>query len=305
MSDARVETLKHKRLPAWLRDKRLNPGDGHSVKKMLRQANLHTVCEEARCPNLGQCFTRGTATFLILGEQCTRNCGFCNIESGKPGPPDLFEPQKLAEAAVKLKLAHVVVTSVTRDDLDDGGAGHFAQVIKALREHLPEAAVEVLVPDFRGRRQDVKTVLQAGPDVFNHNVETVPGLYAKVRKGADFEQSLAVLRQARDDSPALVKSGFMVGLGETDEAIRDLFPRLVDAGVHVVTIGQYLRPNLSALPVVRYVSPEMFAEYRNWGLQVGLDEVFSGPLVRSSYLADEVRAKALKNRGKSSDVPRD
>lgn len=209
----------------------------------------------------------------------------------------------LAEAALKLKLAHIVVTSVTRDDLSDGGAGHFAQVIKALRQHLPQSAIEVLVPDFRGRQEDVRTVLKAEPDVFNHNIETVPELYAKVRKGADFLQSLAVLRQARDESPALIKSGFMVGLGEDDDAIRKLFPRLVEAGVHVVTIGQYLRPNLSALPVDRYVRPEVFAEYREWGLQAGLDEVFSGPLVRSSYLADEVRTKALQRRAQKADMP--
>lgn len=287
---------QHQRLPSWLRDKRLNPSDGRNVKRMMREANLHTVCEEARCPNLGQCFTRGTATFLIMGERCTRHCGFCNISTGKPGPLDPEEPRHLAEAAAKLGLSHVVITSVTRDDLPDGGAEHFAQVIRALRQTLPRAAVEVLVPDFQGRRDDVATVLKAGPDVFNHNVETVPRLYKLVRPGADFAQSLAVLRQARDSSQTLVKSGFMVGLGETDDDIRELFPRLVEAGIHVVTVGQYLRPNMQALAVQRYVDPQTFAQYREWGLAAGLDEVFSGPLVRSSYLADEVRARALQNR---------
>jgi len=279
------------RLPPWIRAQRFRPAAGRPVRQLLRAKTLSTVCEEARCPNQGECFGRGTATFLILGERCRRGCRFCNVAAGPPEPVDPDEPARLAEAARELGLRHVVVTSVTRDDLDDGGAVQFAACISALRAICPEATVEVLVPDFQGLRGAVDAVLTAAPDVFNHNVETVARLYPLVRPGAVLDRSLAVLTQARRAAQPLVKSGFMVGLGESDEEIDALLAQLAAAGVEVVTIGQYLRPRLDCLPVERYVEPALFERYRQLGIGHGLREVSAGPLVRSSYLAD-----ALLNR---------
>lgn len=255
------------------------------VTQLLRQHGLHTVCEGAACPNRGECFARGTATFLILGDHCTRNCRFCAVPPGDPGPPDPQEPAHVARAAALLGLRHVVVTSVTRDDLADGGAQQFAATIRALREVLPGASVEVLVPDFRGQAAAVDLVLEARPEVFNHNVETVPEKYPLARPQAVFARSLEVLARAARRRQAVVKTGFMVGLGETPKQVRSLLRAVAAAGVQVVTIGQYLRPSKQHLEVVEYVRPETFALYAAWGEALGL-VVEAGPFVRSSYLAE-------------------
>jgi lipoic acid synthetase len=287
---------KPARLPPWLRTPQCDPAAVRSVRRLLRAGLLSTVCEEARCPNLGRCFERGTATFLILGDRCTRCCGFCNVDRGEPAPVDPDEPVRLAAAAAELHLDHVVVTSVTRDDLADGGAAHFAATIGALRAALSKATVEVLIPDFGGRWDSVDAVLAAGPDVLNHNVETIARLYPRVRPQADFGRSLQLLARARRAGVALVKSGFMVGLGEDDDEVRALLATLVEHGVQAATVGQYLRPRLSALPVERYVAPARFDDYRAAGIAAGLEEVFAGPLIRSSYGADDLRQRVLRYR---------
>ncbi|MBN2361711.1 MAG: lipoyl synthase [Deltaproteobacteria bacterium] len=284
------------RLPPWLRSPQGSAASGRAVRRRLRAGSLSTVCEEARCPNIGRCFGRGTATFLVLGDRCTRCCAFCNILRGEPAPVDGDEPARLVAAAGELNLDHVVVTSVSRDDLADGGAAHFAAVVYALRAGLPAATVEVLVPDFGGRRESLDAVLAARPDVLNHNVETVARLYPRVRPQADFDRSLRLLERARRSGVSLVKSGFMVGLGEDDDEVRALLATLAWHGVQAVTVGQYLRPRLAALPVARYVEPERFEDYREAGIGAGLEEVLAGPLVRSSYCADDLRRRVLRRR---------
>ncbi len=280
------------RLPSWIREKRLNLRQLHDVKSLLREKSLHSVCESLACPNRTECFLRGTATFMILGDICTRTCGFCNVTTGRPyAAPDPNEPRNVAETARRMGLRHVVVTSVTRDDLPDGGAHHFAQTIGALRESLPDAAVEVLTPDFRGSAACVRTVVEARPDYFNHNVETVPRLYDFVRPGSRFERSLGVLSEARRlDGTVVTKSGFMLGLGERREEVLDVMSRLRDSGVEILTIGQYLQPKREKLDVVEYIEPRVFDEYREIGEDLGFAAVFSGPFVRSSYMADMVAA---------------
>jgi lipoic acid synthetase len=259
----------------------------------MRAGALHTVCEEARCPNRGECFARGTATFLLLGDVCTRACGFCDIANGRPRPVDPLEPSRVAAAARRMNLRFVVVTSVDRDDLPDGGATHFAQTIRALRELSPVPGIEVLTPDFRGSLDSVRTVVEAGPDVFNHNVETVPRLYPRARRGSKLERSLAVLDEAKRLDPRLTtKSGLMLGLGETQEEVLDLLARLHSSHVEIVTIGQYLRPSRENLPVEEYVHPKVFDRYREAGERMGFRHVFSGPFVRSSYRAEEALAAA-------------
>ena len=276
------------RAPDWIRAKKLALGTLHDVKQVARTHLLSTVCEEARCPNRGECFSRGTATFLLLGSVCTRPCGFCDIANGRPAPPDPLEPARLAAAVADMGLAYVVVTSVARDDLPDGGAAHFVASIRALRRLAPAPGVEVLVPDFRGRFDSVRIVVAERPDVFNHNVETVPRLYARVRPGARLDRSLGVLAAAKDLAPdGTTKSGFMVGLGETRGEVLNLLRQLRDASVDVVTIGQYLRPARENLPVEEYVTPAVFDEYRIAGEEMGFRHVFSGPFVRSSYRAEE------------------
>jgi lipoic acid synthetase len=256
------------------------------MEGLLRGHGLHTVCEDARCPNKGECFERGTATFLILGDVCTRDCRFCAVAGGRPGPLDPAEPEEVAAAAAALGLRHVVVTSVTRDDLPDGGAGHFAATIRALRRRLPEGAtVEVLVPDFLGSHDALDAVLAERPDVFNHNVETVPRLYPRVRPQADYGRSLDVLGYAARVG-GVVKSGAMVGLGESGEEVRQVMKDLQAVGVRMLTLGQYLRPSPRHLPVVEYVPPAVFAEYRAAGERAGL-VVEAAPFVRSSYRAEE------------------
>ena len=281
------------RAPEWIREKRIRLVDLHAIKRQMRQSGLHTVCEEARCPNRGECFSRGTATFLLLGDTCTRACGFCDIAVGRPGPPDPLEPMRVADAARAMGLRHVVVTSVARDDLPDGGAGQFARTIAALRQIAPIPGVEVLTPDFRGRFFPLQTVVDAAPDVFNHNVETVPRLYRRVRPGAELDRSLGVLSAVKMlDERITTKSGFMVGLGERFEECLDLLARLRGAGVDIVTIGQYLRPSRENLPVSEYVPPAMFDRYRDAGLRLGFRHVFAGPFVRSSYRAEEALSAA-------------
>ena len=278
-----------KRKPPWLRVKPFNGTQFEEVSHLLHDYGLSTVCQAANCPNRGECFNRGTATFLILGPSCTRNCRFCNIQTGKPAAVDPGEPERLARMARDLKLRHVVVTSVTRDDLADGGASQFAEVVAQIRRFLPEATVELLTPDFRGSREAAEVVIDAGPDVFNHNVETVPRLYREVRPGAAYGRSLELLSYVADRSEIITKSGIMVGLGETERELLELFDDLVGAGVKILTIGQYLAPSREHYPVVRYVPPDDFERLREAALQAGLRQVLSAPLVRSSYHADEFR----------------
>ena len=284
-------------LPPWIREKKLNLASLREVKTLLRANELHSVCESLACPNRTECFSRGTATFMILGDICTRSCGFCNVTTARPyGPPSPGEPRAVAETARRLGLRHVVVTSVTRDDLPDGGARHFAETIGEIRQALPHAAVEVLTPDFRGNRDSVRVVVEAKPDYFNHNVETVPRLYDYVRPGSRFERSTGVLREAKAIDPEIVtKSGLMLGLGERREEVIEVLERLLDADVEIVTIGQYLQPKREKLDVVEYVHPDVFDEYRRIGESLGFRAVFSGPFVRSSYMADLVAHHALSS----------
>ncbi len=285
------------RAPEWIREKRMRLAELHGVKSLMRREGLSTVCEEARCPNRGECFSRGTATFLLLGDVCTRACGFCDIRTGRPIPVDPLEPARVASAVRSLGLSYVVLTSVDRDDLPDGGAAHFAEAIAAVRCLEPDPGIEVLTPDFRGRFDSVRTVVEAGPDVFNHNVETVARLYAIVRRGASLDRSLGVLSAAKILDPALTtKSGVMVGLGERSEEVLDLLGRLRDAGVDIVTIGQYLRPSRENLPVAEYPPLEVFESYRLAGEGMGFRHVFAGPFVRSSYRAEEALQAAGSGR---------
>ena len=282
------------RLPSWLRKPATDFASVHELKAGLRQRGLHTVCESARCPNLHECFSRGTATFMILGNTCTRTCGFCAVPQGLPGPLDLQEPGQVAEMARAMDLRQVVITSVNRDDLPDGGSALFAATVRAVKRALPKARVEVLVPDFLGDFDAVGRVLASGCDVFNHNVETVARLYRRVRPQADYGRSLEVLRFARSHAPAvLTKSGLMVGLGETEAEVRGLLADLRAAGTDVATIGQYLQPHRRRLPVHEYVRPEVFDRYRDFGKSIGFRAVFSGPFVRSSYMAEALDAEIM------------
>jgi lipoic acid synthetase len=286
------------RLPEWARKSRTHFPSLNRLKTGLRQLNLHTVCESARCPNIHECFHRGAATFMILGSHCTRGCGFCSVPKFNPArremPLDSGEPANVARMASDMKLRYVVITSVNRDDLPDGGSAHFAETVRQVRCALPDARVEVLTPDFCGDLDAVARVLDAGPHVFNHNVETVPRLYARVRPQADYRQSLDVLAFAKRHSCALTKSGFMVGLGETEEEVHALLGDLHAAGTDAATIGQYLQPTRRNLPVAEFIAPAQFDRYRDYGLSLGFRMVFSGPLVRSSYMADEVADAARR-----------
>ncbi len=292
------------RAPEWIRERKLRLADLHEVKVVMRSNGLHTVCEEARCPNRGECFARGTATFLLLGDVCTRACGFCDIANGKPRPVDPMEPWRVRDAVRQMSLQFVVLTSVDRDDLPDGGAAHFAETIAAVRSLEPSPGVEVLTPDFRGRYESIATVVAAQPDVFNHNVETVPSLYREVRRGASLERSLALLSTVKEMDPTrTTKSGFMLGLGETREEVGELLRRLRGACVDIVTIGQYLRPSRENLPVVDYVRPEVFEGLREEGEALGFRHVFAGPFVRSSYRAEEALAASSGAGPKSVPHP--
>ena len=273
--------------PAWIKA-RAPLGEGYErLHGLMRQLDLHTVCEEARCPNVGECWNRGTATFMILGDVCTRACGFCAVKTGLPGlPPDPAEARRVAEAVARMGLRHAVITSVNRDDQKDGGAGVFAACIQEIRRLVPGCAVEVLIPDFKGDWAALQVVIDARPDVLNHNTETVPRLYRTVRSGARFDRSLELLRRSKD-SGLLTKSGIMLGLGEEWDEVLDTVRQIRAAGADVLTVGQYLRPSLQHLPVLRYYTPEEFAEIKRFALSLGYPHVESGPLVRSSYHAEE------------------
>jgi len=285
------------RLPAWARKPGLLSAGTHGVLRALRAEALSTVCEEARCPNLGECFSRGTAAFLILGDRCTRRCGYCSVATGSPAPPDPDEPRRVAGAAARLGLSYVVVTSVTRDDLADGGAAHYAAVVLALTRRVAGVEVEVLVPDFGGDAASADVVLAAAPAVFNHNLETVGRLFPRLRPGGSYRRSLALLRAAKLRRPGrITKSGLMVGLGETDEEIEEALRDLHQAGVDIVTIGQYLRPRRTNVPVARYVAPETFALFEKTALEIGIPTVHSGVFVRSSFGAAEL---SRRHAGKS------
>jgi len=256
---------------------------------LLREAGLHTVCEEARCPNLGECFSRGTATFMLLGDRCTRRCGYCSVRTERPLPPDRGEPGRVAEAVARMRLRYVVLTSVNRDDLADGGAAHYADTVREVRRVAPAAGVEVLTPDFKGDLAALATVLDAAPEVFNHNIETVPRLFPHLRPQGDFRRSLEVLAAAGQRRPSLqTKSGLMVGLGESDDEVERVLVELRAAGVDIVTLGQYLRPSRLHEPVHRYVPPERFAAFEARARVLGFPTVHSGVFVRSSYGAEEV-----------------
>lgn len=278
--------------PRWIRARAPNTPAVARLKKILRQQNLHTVCEEAACPNIGECFGHGTATFMIMGEICTRRCPFCDVAHGRPDPLDPAEPENLAHTIRAMHLKYVVITSVDRDDLRDGGAGHFAACIAATRQHSPQTGIEILVPDFRGRSERALDTLAATPpDVFNHNLETVPRLYRQSRPGADYAGSLQLLQAFKQRRPdTTTKSGLMLGLGETLDEVAEVMRDLRQHDCDMLTLGQYLQPSRHHLPVNRYVTPEEFAELEALGYQLGFSNVASGPMVRSSYHADKQAA---------------
>ena len=281
-------------LPSWIK-KRISLGEeGEETQKLLRSLSLHTVCESAHCPNRGECFMKKVATFLIMGNVCTRGCRFCAVEKGMPQPLDCEEPGRVGEASRRLGLKHVVVTSVTRDDLPDGGASHFAATIREIRQALPFSTVEVLTPDFQGREEDLQVVVKENPEVFNHNVETVPRLYPSVRPLASYKRSLTLLERVKEISPSIItKSGLMVGLGERREEVVELLEDLRSVGCDVVTIGQYLRPSPRHLEVQEYVPPLVFSWYEDVAHSLGFRGVVSGPFVRSSYLAEKFVGEKL------------
>jgi lipoic acid synthetase len=280
------------RKPAWIRAKSPNSPRFFEMKAILRRQRLHTVCEEASCPNIGECFSHGTATFMILGEVCTRRCPFCDVAHGRPQPPDPEEPQHLAQTVAALGLRYVVITSVDRDDLRDGGAQHFVDCIRAVRQISPQTRIEILVPDFRGRLETALDILDAAPpDVFNHNLETVPRLYRAARPGADYAHSLRLLQAFKVRHPGVpTKSGLMLGLGETDEEILEVMRDLRAHDVDMLTLGQYLQPSPHHLPVQRFVTPEAFEAFAEAARQMGFSNAACGPMVRSSYHADSQAA---------------
>ena len=282
--------------PDWLRVKFFGGERYQDLKRTMRTLDLHTVCESARCPNMGECWEHGTATFMILGDICTRACGFCAVPSGKPvGPPDEEEPHRVAEAVARMGLRYAVVTSVNRDDQNDGGAHIFARTIEQIRRRVPGCKVEVLVPDFRGDWDALNVVLDTKPDVLNHNTETVPRLYRQVRKGALYERSLELLRRAKQAHPEIpTKTGLMLGLGEEKEEVLATLQDLAGQGTDILTLGQYLQPTREHLPIVRYVHPDEFAEFKVRGEAMGFKHVEAGPLVRSSYHAFEQTESVIK-----------
>jgi lipoyl synthase len=283
-----LDQLPRQPKPDWLKVRAPGSPGYQRLKGLMRDLGLHTVCEEANCPNIGECWHHGTATFMILGGTCTRSCGYCNVVHGTPHPPDADEPVKVASAIHALGLAYVVVTSVDRDDLPDFGASHFARTILETRARVPSCRLEVLIPDFQGDAAALGIVLAARPDVLNHNIETVPRLYRVARPGGRYQRALDVLRRSSTIAPSIpTKSGLMVGLGEERDEVVQTLRDLRDAGVSIVTIGQYLRPSAANLPMVRYYTPDEFAELKRIGLEIGFGHVESGPLIRSSYHAHE------------------
>jgi lipoic acid synthetase len=276
------------RKPGWLKVKAPGGPNYLRLKQLMRELELHTVCEEAHCPNVGECWEHGTATFMILGDVCTRNCAYCAVAHGRPPKFDPAEPERVAEAAATMRLQHVVLTSVDRDDLPDYGAGHFARTITETRARVPDCSVEVLIPDFKGDEAALRTVLDAGPDILNHNIETVPRMYRLARPGGRYDRALQLLDRSRRHAPGIpTKSGIMVGLGEEWDEVVSTLRDLRQAGCQIVTIGQYLRPSAANLPMSRYYTPAQFAELTRIGLDLGFGHVESGPLVRSSYHAHE------------------
>ena len=285
--------LKHPDRPPWLKVRFPAGGNYERLRVLMREQELHTVCEEARCPNIGDCWSRGTATFMILGDTCTRSCGFCAVKTGRPGTVDTIEPMRVAAAIQQMGLRHAVITSVNRDELPDGGAAIFAETIRWTRRLSPGTTIEVLIPDFKGGWDALETVSRAQPEILNHNTETVPRLYSVVRPQAQYARSLELLRRARAlDAGTLTKSGLMVGLGETREELLDVFRDLRAQQVDILTVGQYLRPTPEHLPVVRYWTPDEFEDLKAEAKALGFKHVECGPLVRSSYHAEEQAAGA-------------
>ena len=294
-----VPLMERLRKPEWIRVKSGSGQGYHDVKRVLREHKLHTVCEEASCPNIGECFSKGTATFMILGDVCTRRCPFCDVAHGKPLPPDVNEPAHLAQSIALLKLRYAVITSVDRDDLRDGGAQHFADCITAIRASSPHTRIETLVPDFRGRLEPALQALAAAlPDVMNHNLETVPRLYSLARPGADYAHSLMLLKECKARFPkVMTKSGLMLGLGETDEEVLEVMRDLRAHDVEMLTLGQYLQPSDGHLPVLRYAHPDIFSMFEHAAREMGFSHAACGPMVRSSYFADEQAQQAgLENQ---------
>lgn len=280
--------MNHLKKPDWLKVKLPSHGTFFQVAELLKSRGLHTICQSARCPNIGECWERRTATFLILGNVCTRNCGFCAVAKGRPLPLNEQEPEAVLEAVKEMGLRYAVITSVTRDDLPDGGAGHFARTIRLIKKYCPETRIEVLIPDFGGEEASLFQVLEAGPDVLNHNLETTLEIYPGInRPEANYFRSLKLLKRAAEDG-AIVKSGLMVGLGESPEGLKRALRDLREAGCELLTLGQYLQPGPGQVPVVRYYTPEEFAAWRDFALGMGFKQVASGPLVRSSYLAENL-----------------
>ncbi len=291
-----METELPKRKPPWLRVRLPSGRNYNRVKQLMHQQNLHTVCEEAMCPNIGECWGQGTATFLLMGDICTRSCGFCRIKTGRPAALDEDEPRRVAESVHSLNLSHCVLTSVDRDELPDGGAHIFANTIRKIHKRLPNCTVEALIPDFKGDRAALKEVMDARPEILNHNTETVPRLYRTVRPQANYRRTLHLLSEAKNMDPkALTKSGIMVGLGETKNEVLAVIHDLRERQVDILTIGQYLRPSPLHLPIYRYVHPDEFKEFYDIAMEIGFRWVESGPLVRSSYHA-ETQSQALAGR---------
>jgi lipoyl synthase len=310
MEKTKIETKRSKRLPSWFRDLGSKRKATSSLNNQLKETRKlqdipASICEEAKCPNRSECFAKGVLTFMILGTTCTRNCGFCSVAHGTPLPPDKNEASKIVASIEALNLKFVVLTSPNRDDLPDGGAAHYAYIIQAIHDNFPKVKVEVLIPDFQGRINDLKTVLDAKPDVLNHNLETVPSLYTTVRRGSLYQRSLDVLRNSKIIAPdILTKTGIMMGLGEEREELIEIFKDINKLDVDILTMGQYLKPDKESLEVVRYYSPEEFDTLKSLAESENIRYVFSGPLVRSSYLADsvfeDIESKDLKSCLKKS-----
>jgi lipoyl synthase len=300
MSCSKIDPALHQaKKPSWIKVRLPSNPVFFSTKALISDLRLHTVCESAQCPNRWECWSQGTATFMIAGERCTRACGFCAVSTAKPFALEPDEPQRVVEAVLRLKLRHVVITAVARDDLKDGGANHFAQTIKGIRSADPNIVIEVLVPDFNGREESLSEVLAAKPDIFNHNLETVERLTPAVRSRAKYRLSLSVLKRAKEIDPEVVtKSGIMLGLGESEPELFQAMDDHRESGVQVLTLGQYLRPTPQHLPVVEYISPETFETYREIGFSKGFEYVASGPLVRSSYHAADYHPTARRQSGR-------
>jgi lipoyl synthase len=284
--------------PQWLKKKiRLDNKNISSIKNLIDSSRLHTVCQSAKCPNIFECFSKRTATFMLMGDTCTRNCGFCGVNSGRPLPLDKEEPKKIASAVKEMNLLYAVITSVTRDDLDDGGAYHFAETVKAIKKINPDTRIECLIPDFGGDKKNLETLLSEGLDVLNHNIETIKQNYSRARSSADYDRSLKLLKNAKEiRSDIYTKSGFMLGLGENTEQILKLLEDLKESKVDIITIGQYLSPSKDNIAISKYYTPEEFKEIENTAIKIGFTAVAAGPFVRSSYGAELVLDKALENK---------